>query len=53
MHPGVIFVFPIMYLKKTELGEVIPPARWQGNSLLQKACRREEEEEAPDVARTS
>jgi hypothetical protein len=24
MHPSVIFVFPIMYLKKMELGEVIP-----------------------------
>ena len=43
MHLGVIFIFPVMYLTKRELGELIPTKIKSGDSLFR---RRQKEEES-------
>jgi hypothetical protein len=50
MHLGVIFVFPAMYLKKRELGELIP-REIKRNSLFR--SHEKEEEHHPGGALVS
>lgn len=41
MHLGVIFIFPVMYLMKRELGELIP-SKIKRRFIVQKASEEEE-----------